>query len=138
MKHSITCDWIDGMAFSGEVDGHTISIDADSQFGGKDTGPRPKPLLLLSLAGCTGMDVASILGKMKVVYDSFSVNVSGELTEDHPKYYHSIAIEYVFKGKDLPMKKLERAIELSQDKYCGVSALLKKGCTLTWTVNLQE
>jgi len=126
MKNKIDLTWTEDMAFEATVNDHKIIIDADETVGGKDRGPRPKPLTLLSLGGCTGMDVVSILKKMRVEFDSFNVEVEGELTEEHPKFYHTIHINYIFKGKDLPMEKLEKAVSLSQDRYCGVTAMLDK------------
>ncbi len=126
MKNKIDLTWTEDMAFEATVNDHKIIIDADETVGGKDQGPRPKPLTLLSLGGCTGMDVVSILKKMRVEFDSFNVEVEGELTEEHPKFYHTIHINYIFKGKDLPMEKLEKAVSLSQDRYCGVTAMLDK------------
>ena len=124
-KNEINAVWQGKMSFESEVNGHKIILDADDKVGGENKGPRPKPLLLVSLAGCTGMDVASFLTKMRVNYDSFKVTVSGELTEEHPKKYHSMHITYEFKGNNLNMEKINKAISLSQDKYCGVNALFK-------------
>ena len=119
------------MAFEAEINGFKIILDADEAVGGENRGPRPKGLTLVSLAACTGMDVISILKKMRVVPEYFNVEVEGELTDEHPKYYHSIHLRYIFRGKDLPMAKLEKAVNLSQDRYCGVSAMLLKSSTLT-------
>ncbi len=120
------------MAFESNVDGHQIKMDAEASVGGDDSGARPKKLLLAGLAGCTGMDVVSILDKMKVSFDSFEIITDAVQTEDHPKVYEKITVTYVFSGKDLPEDKLRRAIELSQDKYCGVSAMLRKSSELDW------
>ena len=119
------------MAFEANVNGFNIMIDADEAVGGRNLGPRPKPLSLVSLAGCTGMDVISILKKMRVEPEGFNVEVEGELTEEHPKYYHKIHIKYSFSGKDLPMEKLEKAVNLSQERYCGVSAMLSRAAAIT-------
>lgn len=126
MKTSLSIDWIEGMAFESEVNGHKIVIDAVEAVGGKDRGPRPKPLMLLSLAGCTGMDVVSILKKMRVDLDDFSVEVVANQTEEHPKHYNEMKVIYKFWGKDLPMEKLKKAVNLSEERYCGVSAVYKK------------
>lgn len=131
MKQSINLRWNEAMSFETELNGHKIIIDADESVGGKNAGPRPKPLLLLALAGCTAMDVISMLGKMRVKPDAFHVEVDGELTSEHPKYYHKLHVKYIFKGKELPMDKLEKAVNLSQEKYCGVSAMLAKAAELT-------
>lgn len=130
--------WNELMSFNAEVNGHNITLDADHHVGGNNAGPRPKPLILVALAGCTGMDVVSILEKMKVTFDDFGVDVSGELTEEHPKYYHKIHIIYKFKGKDLPLDKINKAINLSQEKYCGVSAMLSKASVITSEVQIEE
>lgn len=119
------------MVFEADVDGYKIILDADEKSGGTNQGPKPKALTLVSLAGCTGMDVISILKKMRIVPDYFNIETEGELTEEHPKYYYKIHIRYVFKGKDLPIDKLKKAVDLSQDRYCGVSALLKHGAEIT-------
>ncbi|MEN8226220.1 MAG: OsmC family protein [Bacteroidota bacterium] len=131
MKQKINTVWKENMAFEANIDGFKITLDADEAVGGQDLGPRPKGLTLVSLAGCTGMDVISILKKMRVEPDYFNVEVEGDLTEEHPKTFHHIHLTYIFKGSDLPMAKLEKAVTLSQDRYCGVSALLMKGAKLT-------
>ncbi len=107
-------------------------------MGGKDLGPRPKPLILVALAGCTGMDVIAILKKMKVNPDYFNVDVKGEVTEEHPKQFSSMHIVYEFRGKDLPLDKLQKAIDLSQEKYCGVSAMLKKAMPITSEIRILD
>lgn len=134
----VKVSWMDTMAFEGEVNGHKIVIDADEKVGGKDRGPRPKPFMLLSLAGCTAMDVISILKKMRVEVKDFDVSVSGELTEDHPKQFTSMHVTYEFWGKDLPMAKLEKAVSLSEDRYCGVSAIYKKVMEVTSEIIVHE
>jgi putative redox protein len=123
--------WTTGMAFESQQDGFTIGLDADRDFGGQGKGPKPKTLLLTALGGCTAMDVVSMLTKMQVPLEGFEVQASGDLSEDHPKIFTSIHLKYVFQGKDLPMDKLQRAVNLSQDKYCGVSAMLAKTCPIT-------
>ncbi|MCD4723835.1 MAG: OsmC family protein [Bacteroidales bacterium] len=137
MKQKINTTWKENMAFEAEINGFKIILDAEEAVGGENRGPRPKGLTLVSLAACTGMDVISILKKMRVVPEYFNVEVEGELTDEHPKYYHSIHLRYIFRGKDLPMKKLEKAIILSQDRYCGVSAMLLKSSTLTHEIIVQ-
>lgn len=125
MSETVNIKWTEGMSFEAEVNDFKITLDATPAVGGQNKGPRPKPLTLVSLGGCTGMDVISILNKMRIIPDYFNVEVSGEMTEEHPKYYHKIFIKYIFRGKDLPMDKLEKAVNLSQDRYCGVSEMLR-------------
>lgn len=123
--------WNEGMSFTAKLDGFDFVIDADEKVGGKNLGPKPKGLTLTSLAGCTGMDVISILNKMRVELDSFEVSANGELTEEHPKKFVSMKITYRFEGKDIPAGKVKKAVSLSEDRYCGVSATLKPGVKLT-------
>ena len=130
-KETVTTKWLDNIAFESEVNGHKIILDANPEMGGEDLGPRPKPLMLVALGGCTGMDVISILKKMRIVPDKFNVQVEGDLTEEDPKHFYKIHVIYEFTGKDLPMDKLKRAVELSEEKYCGVGAVYKKTMELT-------
>lgn len=136
MKDSINVKWAGGMAFEAELNEHKILLDAGPEVGGNNAGPRPKPMLMVSLAGCTGMDVISILRKMKVEVSDFNVKVEGTLTDEHPKYFTSLHMIYEFWGKELPEDKIKRAIELSQEKYCGVSATLKKVVQITYEIKL--
>ena len=138
MNNNVKVAWTGDMGFEADVNDFKIKLDADEKVGGKNQGPQPKALTLVSLAGCTGMDVISILTKMRVQPDDFDVDVTGELTDEHPKYYKSIHIIYTFKGKDLPMAKLEKAVNLSQDRYCGVSEMLRKSSTLTHEIKVVE
>lgn len=131
MKTKIECAWKQDMVFEADVNGFKIMLDAEPTVGGMNNGPRPKPLLLVALAGCTGMDVISILRKMKAEPEFFNVSVEGELTEEHPKYYYKIHIIYELKGKDIDTEKVEKAVNLSRDKYCGVNALLQFGAEIT-------
>ena len=131
MKQDINISWKNGMAFEANVDGYKMMLDAGEQFGGRNLGPRPKPLMLVALAGCTAMDVVSILNKMRVELENFDVNVEGEQSEAQPVHYTSMHIIYQFWGKDLPVEKLEKAINLSHERYCGVSAVYRKAMPVT-------
>ncbi|MBW6459412.1 MAG: OsmC family protein [Bacteroidales bacterium] len=136
MKAKIDCSWKKGMAFEADVNGFKIMLDADPAVGGENKGPRPKPLTLVSLAGCTGMDVISILKKMRVEPEYFNISVEGELTEEHPKYYHKIHLVYELKGEGVDFEKAEKAVNLSQERYCGVSALLRFGAEITHEISI--
>ncbi|MDO8897108.1 MAG: OsmC family protein [Bacteroidales bacterium] len=131
MNNKVDVTWTGDMSFEADVNGFKIVIDADEKVGGQNKGPRPKPLTLASLGGCTAMDVISILKKMRIEPTWFNVEVDGELTEEHPKYYHKILVIYTFKGENLDIEKLEKAVSLSQERYCGVSELLRKGAEIT-------
>ena len=114
-----------GMNFTTLINGHSITIDLEKAAGGDDAGPGPKILMLVSLAGCTGLDIVSLLKKMKVVFSDFSINIEGHLTEIHPRIYDDVAITYTLKVKKADEAKVEKAVILSQDKYCGVSAMFR-------------
>jgi putative redox protein len=138
MKTSI--EWKDGMAFDAHLGGYTLTIDADEKFGGKNLGPRPKGLTLVSLAGCTGMDVVSILGKMRVMQkvESFKIDTDAVLEEDYPKRIMEIVVKYIFKGSDLPVDKIQHAIELSAENYCGVYATLRPTVKLSYQIIIND
>ena len=131
MKETITTNWLSDLAFEAEVDGHKIYMDSSMEHGGKNTGPRPKPLMMVALAGCTGMDVASILKKMKVEFEDFSIEVEGDVTEDHPKRFEGMKVIYRLRGKDINRKSVEKAVNLSATRYCGVSANYEKAFPIT-------
>jgi putative redox protein len=128
--------WNGDMSFDVELQGHWFSVDANEEFGGKNRGPRPKSLLLSGLGGCTGMDVVSLLKKMKMPFDGFSLEVEGEAAEEHPKSYTTITIKYIFKGDKLDPDKIKKAIDLSLQKYCGVYAMLSKTAQISHQVIL--
>jgi len=132
----IKINWLENMAFEAEVNGHKIILDAAEPVGGENRGPRPKPLMMVALAGCTGMDVVSILKKMRVEVEGFNVEVEGDLTEEHPKQFSQMRVIYEFKGKNLPMDKLEKAVNLSEERYCGVSAMYKKAFRITTEIRI--
>jgi putative redox protein len=136
VKTKTTAAWTEDLAFEVELDGHRFMVDADERFGGKDRGPRPKGLLLSALAGCTGMDVASLLQKMKMPFDSFTLEVEGEVAEEHPKTYTDILIRYIFHGNDLDRNKIDKSVKLSLDKYCGVHTMLTKAANVRHEVVL--
>ena len=137
-KQQVKISWKDKMAFSADVNGHEIMLDAAEKAGGENRGPRPKPLMMTALAGCTGMDVISILKKMRVGVDDFNVIVEGDLTEEHPKQFSKMHVIYEFKGKDLPMDKLKKAVSLSEERYCGVSATYRQAMELTSEIKVSE
>lgn len=114
-----------GMSFIGTTgSGHRLVMDAAAEAGGVERGPRPMELVLLGLAGCTAMDVASILQKMRQQVTGYEVRVHGERAEEHPRVYTAITVEHVIRGRDLTETLVKRAIELSATRYCPVSAML--------------
>ena len=138
MKHVVDMAWTDKLAFEAELDGHKIIVDATVETGGSDLGPRPKKMMLTALAGCTGVDVIMILKKMKVEIEAFNVIVEADVTEEHPKHYNKMKVVYQFKGKDLPYEKLEKAVKLSEEKYCGVTAVYRKAMEMETEIRIVE
>src|ERR1035437_6398870 len=129
---------IKGITFAGKTDSnHWITMDGPEEFGGSNAGIRPKELLLLALAGCTASDVVSILSKKRTPLDDFEINIKADISDEHPQVFTKIDLEFVFYGKDLNVKDIERAIELSQTKYCAVTAMLEKAIEIKHTYRIQ-
>lgn len=134
MKHEIKTQWKGEMLFHADTMGGSFNIDAAEAVGGTNNGVRPKALMLTSLAGCTGMDIVSLLKKMRAEVEGIDIDVSGELTEEHPKYYNKVHMTYKFYGKDFKKDKIEKAVELSKDKYCGVMEMFRKFADVTMEI----
>ena len=133
----VSTKWLENMSFESEINGHKLIIDAKEEVGGQDRGPRPKPLMLAALGGCTSMDVVSILKKMRVELKSLNVIVEGELSEEHPKRFQKMHVIYEVEGDDLPMDKIEKAVSLSEEKYCGVSAVYREVNEITSEIRIK-
>jgi len=132
MNHIVTTTWKKNLQFeSNNPSGHTVIMDTSVENGGQNSGLTPKAMMLSSLAGCSGLDVISVLNKMKVEVDDFKIITTGELTEEHPKYYHSVLVAYQFFGKNLPQDKLKKAVDLSVEKYCGVMEMFRRFAEVT-------
>ncbi|MCS6963447.1 OsmC family protein [Thermoflexus sp.] len=116
--------------------GHSVIMDAAPEAGGRNEGPRPMEMLLVALAGCTAMDVLSILRKKRQPLEGFSMEVRGERASEHPKVYTDIDVLYVVKGNVDP-QALVRAIELSVTKYCSVSAMLRKTARIRYRYRVE-
>jgi len=136
-KDTINTRWLEDMAFESEIDGHKITIDSKPEVGGKERGPRPKPFMLAALGGCTAMDVVSMLKKMRVDFKSLNVRVEGELSEEHPRRYLKMHVIYEVEGDDLPLEKIQKAVSLSEEKYCGVSAVYREAIELSSEIVLK-
>lgn len=137
-KHIIKTQWKGDLTFEADVNGHKVVMDANQEAGGNDSGPSPKKLMLVALSGCTGMDVVSILKKMHVDIEKCNIEVQGDVTEVHPKHYFKMHVIYEFTGKDLPIEKLEKAVKMSEDTYCGVEALYRKAIEVTSEIKIIE
>jgi len=127
-----TLKQVNGCSFIGKADSnHLVSIDTSKKAFGSDSAARPMELVLLALGSCSGCDIVSILKKKQVLFKGFEINIEAERSESHPKVFKKILIEYVFYGKDINSKQVEQAINLSLEKYCPVSAMLKPSVTIT-------
>jgi putative redox protein len=130
---------IKDMQFSGRAtSGYSLNMDADDAFGGHNAGFRPMELLLVGFGGCSGMDVISILRKKRQPVTGLEINLKGERSDDHPRIYKEVHIEYVVKGTDVGKEAVERAIALSLDKYCSVGATLAKAGKITHSYRIVE
>ena len=135
-KETVSTRWLEDMSFESEIDGHKIVVDAKPEVGGKDRGPRPKQLMLAALGGCTAMDVVSILSKMRVDIKGLNVKVEGELSEEHPKRFLKMHVIYEIEGENVPLDKVEKAVSLSEEKYCGVNAVYREAMELSSEIRL--
>ena len=130
---------VQGITFVGKTDSnHWVTMDGPENFGGSNAGIRPKELLMISIGGCTGSDVVSILSKKKIKLNGFEINISADVAEEHPQVYTKMHLEYVFYGNNLPVKDIERAIELSLTKYCRVTAMLQKAMPIEHSYRIVE
>lgn len=130
---------IEGCSFIGKADSnHWVSIDTKKEISGSDAATHPMELVLLALGSCTGCDVISILQKKKVVLQDFEIHIDAERTEEHPRVFTKIHLEFVFVGSELNPIPLERAIELSQQKYCPVSAMLRPSVSIATSYRILE
>ncbi|MEI6173647.1 MAG: OsmC family protein [Bacteroidota bacterium] len=134
MTHVVNTSWKGNMLFDANVSGHSVMMDATVDNGGENKGSRPKEMMLAALAGCTGMDVVSILKKMRVEFSALDIRIEANVTQEHPKHYDRMHVIYEFTGTDLPMEQLKKAVDLSQNRYCGVSFVYKKAMEVTYEI----
>ncbi len=138
----VKLEWKRPMAFDAYVGEYPepVKIDSEEKFGGRGYGPQPKPLMLVSLGGCTAMDVASLMKKMRVDenVEDFTVEVNAHMTDEHPKYYDKVHVVYNFKGKNLDREKLTKAVKLSETRYCGVYKMFRSFADVTYEINFIE
>ena len=132
MTNHITTTWLGNMKFeSTNPSGHNVIIDADPEMGGEGAGYRPKALMLSGLAGCSGLDVASLIKKMKLPVEDFKIDIEANLTDEHPKYYDAVTMSFHFYGSELNEKKLQKTVDLSVEKYCGVMEMFRQFAKMT-------
>jgi len=131
--------YANGMQFVGETSsGHTIVMDANKEVGGSDTGARPSELLLVGIAGCSGMDIISILKKKRQDVTGFEIKVEGSKADSHPKKFTEMHVHYIVKGNDVSEEAVKRAVQLSMEKYCSVKATLDPGVDITWSYEIGQ
>ena len=138
MTHEIETQWMGKMQFNALVNGHTVVMDAPERVGGEDNGPIPKPFVLSALSGCTGMDVIAILKRSSHQVQDFNMKVTGEISKQAPIEYVAIHIVYEFKGNEDSKQAALDAVMASQEKYCGISHMLKKIIPVTWDVTYND
>ncbi|TCS81507.1 putative redox protein [Tepidibacillus fermentans] len=132
----VNVEWKGNMAFEGKGDsGHSVLLDAAPQVGGQNQGPRPMETLLFALGGCTGMDVVSILKKMRQEIETFHMEITGDRASEHPKRYTKINVHYDLTGPNLNEEKVRKAIKLTQETYCSVSKSLNAEVTYSFSIN---
>jgi putative redox protein len=139
MINKVTTHWKGGMQFeSDNPSGKTIIMDTDVAGSDVRFGLSPKAMMLSSLAGCTGLDIVSVLEKMKVNDYDLKMVIEGELTDEHPKYYDAVTIDYHFYGDNLNEKKINKAVDLSVEKYCGVMEMFRRFATIKTNIYIHN
>ena len=131
----VNLDWKGKMHFESEGPGGKVLIDGAEEFGGEGKGVRPKAMMLSALAGCAGMDISSLITKMKIEVDHFTIDAEGELTEEHPKFYHTVHVNFNFFGDNINEKKVAKAVDLSVNKYCGVMEMFRQFAKINVNIN---
>lgn len=127
-------EWVQGMTFQNDIRGHQFKLDAKSEHGGQDSGPTPKEILLAGIAGCSGMDIVSLLKKMRQNFSSVRIETKTNTTEGYPSIFDKVEVEYYIVGEGLASDKVADAVKKSMTKYCGVSAMISKASPIVYKV----
>jgi putative redox protein len=128
---------VSGITFIGKSQSnHWIAMDGPEEFKGSNAATRPKELILTALGGCSGSDVASIMAKMRQNVMRFEIDLTAEVASEHPKVFTAIKMIYKFWGKELQQAKIEKAINITHERYCSVSAMLKKSVDISYTFEI--
>lgn len=139
MSNIVTTHWKGGMKFeSDNPSGKTVMMDTDIVGSDVRFGLSPKAMMLSALAACSGIDIVPILHKMKVILDDFKIVIEGELTDEHPKYYHTVTVDYHFYGDNLNEKKIKKAVDLSVEKYCGVMEMFRRFAEIKTNIHIHS
>ena len=137
MTH-VKAQWKNNIAFEATINNHSLMMDGDAAIGGHDSGMCPKPLMLAALAGCTGIDVVAMLNKMRVSFSDFNIDVTAEMNDEIPKVFTSFHITYTITVAATDREKVEKAVTLSDERYCGVSAMYKSFAVVTHAIVYQN
>ena len=136
-KNNVVTSWRGGVLMkSTNPSGHNLVISGENEV--EEKSYRPKALMLSSLAGCSGADVISLIKKMRIDVDAFEIDIEAELTEEHPKYYKKVLMVFNFYGSKLDKKKLQKAVDLSVEKYCGVMAMFRQFSEVTIEIEYHD
>lgn len=136
-KKTATVRQVQGITLAGKSDSnHWVMMDGAPSLGGSGAGAGPKELILLGLGGCTASDVISILGKKRSPVAGFEIRISAEVSDEHPRVYTRIHLEYVVTGDGVRRQDVERAVELSMTKYCAVTAMLSKAVPIDHSITI--
>ena len=138
MAYDALVVWKDGIHFEGNSAGQVVHMDATPEAGGQGLGVSPMRLVLMALGGCTGMDVISLLKKMRQDVTFFEIAVSAERAEEHPKVYTGFELVYRVRGRSIQRALVEKAVSLSEEKYCSVGGMLKKAGPITTRIEIEE
>ncbi len=136
MSNKSKITWKGGYSFEAEITGHKFMIDISLEKGGNDLGPSPQSLLLPALASCSAVGVVGILNKMKIIGYELDMDVEAEKVEEHPQVYNKITVIYNFRGNDLQDIKLHKAVSVSEERYCGVYAMLSKTAQIKTVITI--
>jgi putative redox protein len=139
VKNIVTTKWTHKSQFdSDNPSGHHLTMFDKSQDNGDVVGFAPKALMLSSLAGCSGLDVVSLLEKMRAEVAQFHIEVTAELTDEHPKFYNKVKVDYHFTDAELQPDKIQKAVNLSVTKYCGVMEMFRKFADVETEIHLHS
>lgn len=135
--YKVNVEWNGKMRFTGtDADGRELVMDAAEVYGGEGNGIRPTEMLLISLAGCTGIEVGNVMNKMRLAYDSFEISVEAEKAETVPHVFTEIHVHYAVSGKDITLAKFLKAFQIGAVKYCSVANMIKQACPITYTCSI--
>ena len=134
MINKVKTTWKGDSQFESTNPGGNLMIDVSEE----NKGYRPKSLMLSALAGCSGVDVIPLLKKMRAEVDGLSIDIEAELTDEHPKYYHKVKVIYNFYGKEFKKSKIEKAVKLSEERYCGVMEMFRQFAEVTIEIQYFE